>query len=248
MTKQEALSAPKKEKQHNRQNYQRILETILQANAGERPRLLLHACCAPCSSYVLEYLSQYFAITILFYNPNISTEAEYQKRAEELVRLIREMGLSEKIAVLVPPYDHKVFLAAAKGLEREPERGARCLKCYELRLLETARVAAACKEEAVLDDAAFLERLRGAALFGGAQANAAQAVMDGFDYICTTLTISPLKDAEVLNEIGARVAEQYGQTYLPSDFKKKGGYQRSVELSQLHNLYRQNFCGCEFSR
>lgn len=204
--------------QVQKQNYQRMLENILEKHAGERPRLLLHACCAPCSSYVLEYLSHYFEITIFFYNPNIATEEEYVKRGAELKRLILEMGL-EGIRVVVPEYDHSVFLKAAQGLEREPERGARCEQCFRLRLAATAAY--------------------GAKVSG---------IEGGFDYICTTLTISPLKDAALLNLIGEQVAEQYGQAYLPSDFKKKGGYQRSVALSHEYNLYRQNYCGCEFSR
>lgn len=200
--------------QKNKVNYQHVMEKVLEANAGQHPRLFLHACCAPCSSYVMEYLSQYFDITIFFYNPNIATETEYMKRAEELKRLIQEMKLD--ISVIIPEYRHKDFLEIARGLEQEPERGKRCKLCYRLRLEATAQAAKAQKEKP-------------------------------YDYICTTLSISPLKDAEALNEIGVQIAEQAGLVYLPSDFKKKGGYQRSLVLSKEHALYRQNYCGCEFS-
>ncbi len=198
----------------NKENYQRKLDEVIKQNAGRKPKLLLHSCCAPCSSAVLEYLSRYFRITLFYYNPNIATKAEFDKRAAELQRLVREMPLPEEIPVIVPPYDHKEFLEIAKGLEDAPERGARCLKCYEERLERTA-------EEAEGKD---------------------------YDYFCTTLTISPLKSAEALNEIGMRTAAAHNLVFLPSDFKKRGGYQRSVELSGVYALYRQNYCGCEFSK
>ena len=204
----------------NKVNYQRLLEEIIRDNAGKRPRLLLHSCCAPCSSAVLAYLSEYFRITLFYYNPNISTEAEFMHRAEELRRLVCEMGLS-KIEVRVQEYCHQEFLDIAKGLEQEPERGARCVKCFHQRLTRTA-------EEMQEWNTAHPE--------------------EAFDYFCTTLTISPLKDAQLLNRIGMQLAEQYGLRFLPSDFKKKGGYQRSIELSRQYALYRQNFCGCEFSQ
>ena len=176
----------------NKRNYQRELEQLISGiEPGHVPSLLLHACCAPCSSYCLEYLSQYFSITVLFYNPNISPAAEYQKRVDEIKRLI-----------------------SVKGLENEPEGGKRCHVCYELRLHEAAVVA---KEL-------------------------------GYDYFTTTLSISPLKDADKLNEIGKKLSDEYAISYLYSDFKKKNGYKRSIELSKEYKLYRQNFCGCVFSK
>ncbi len=204
----------------NKINYQRLLEEIIRKNADVKPRLLLHSCCAPCSSAVLAYLSEYFRITLLYYNPNISTEAEFKHRATELRRLVKEMELSE-IEVRVPAYCHQEFLDIARGLEREPERGARCVKCFHQRLERTAREMQ--------------------------EWNTAHP-SESFDYFCTTLTISPLKDAQLLNRIGMQLALQYGLQFLPSDFKKKGGYQRSIELSRQYALYRQNFCGCEFSQ
>ncbi len=204
----------------NKINYQRLLEEIIRENAGEKPRLLLHSCCAPCSSAVLAYLSEYFRITLLYYNPNISSAAEFDHRAAELRRLVKEMGLSD-IDVLVPPYCHQEFLDIAKGLEEEPERGRRCVKCFHQRLERTAREMKEWNE-------------------GHPEA--------AFSYFCTTLTISPLKDAQLLNRLGMQIAAQYALRFLPSDFKKKGGYQRSIELSRQYALYRQNFCGCEFSQ
>lgn len=179
-----------------------------------------HSCCAPCSSYVLEYLRQYFDITVLYYNPNITEREEYEKRAAEQKRLIREMNeeadgdCKNRILVEEGRYDPERFWQAAKGLELVPEGGERCFKCYEIRLRETARIA---REQ-------------------------------GFDYFTTTLTISPLKNADKLNEIGNRLAEEYGVAFLPSDFKKKNGYKRSVELSEKYGLYRQDYCGCVFSK
>ncbi len=183
-----------------------------------RPRLLLHSCCAPCSSYCIEYLSHYFEITLLYYNPNISPSEEYDKRVAELIRLCKEMeergGLGSPVHVLEGRYEPEVFEDMATGLENLPEGGGRCYKCYELRMREAAREAA-----------------------------------DGkFDFFTTTLSISPLKNADWINEIGERLAEEFGVPHLPSDFKKKGGYQRSVALSKEYDLYRQNFCGCRFSR
>ena len=213
--------------QKNRINYQKELEKLLASleaerisGNGKKKRLLLHACCAPCSSYVLEYLRQYFDITVLYYNPNITEREEYEKRAAEQKRLIREMNeeadgdCKNRILVEEGRYDPERFLAAAKGLELVPEGGERCFKCYEIRLRETARIA---REQ-------------------------------GFDYFTTTLTISPLKNADKLNEIGNRLAEEYGVAFLPSDFKKKNGYKRSVELSEKYGLYRQDYCGCVFSK
>lgn len=203
----------------NRRNYQRELDRLLNmidgtaAADGRVPRLLLHACCAPCSSYVMEYLSRYFAITVLFYNPNIYPPGEYEKRVKEEERLIGEMDFLHPVSFQAAPYEPEEFYRAVKGLEREAEGGARCEKCYELRLRKTAEAA---KE-------------------------------GGFDYFTTSLTISPLKPAEKLNEIGGRLGAEYGVAYLYSDFKKKNGYARSVQLSAEHNLYRQDYCGCVYS-
>lgn len=197
-------------------NYQLTLDkTIEEINeTGARKRLLLQACCAPCSSYVLEYLSEYFDITLLFYNPNISPESEYFFRAEELKRLCSELPLTAKPKIIVCDYDNAPFLKMSKGLENLPEGGERCFLCYRLRLEETAKYA---KEK-------------------------------NFDYFCTTLSISPHKNAEKLNEIGGELSEKYGVKYLYSDFKKKNGYKRSIELSKEYNLYRQNYCGCIYSK
>ena len=178
------------------------------------PKLLLHACCAPCSSYCLEYLSQYFEITVLYFNPNISDKEEYEYRLNEEKRLISLMNFKNPVNMIDGEYEPKDFFNAVKGLEREPEGGKRCEKCFRLRLEETAKKA---KEL-------------------------------GFDYFTTTLTISPLKNAQLLNQIGEEYAKQYGVNWLYSDFKKKEGYKRSIVLSQQYDLYRQNFCGCVYSR
>ena len=200
----------------NQINYQKELDkTIARLQAENRiPTLLLHACCAPCSSYVLEYLSRYFQITVLYYNPNISPRAEYDTRAEELKRLIGEMEFIHPVKLLVGEYEPEKFYSMAKGMEELPEGGERCFRCYEQRLRYTAGLA---KEQ-------------------------------GFDYFTTTLSISPLKNAAKLNEIGAKLAVEFGVEYLLSDFKKKNGYKRSVELSGEHGLYRQDYCGCVFSK
>ena len=182
--------------------------------AGTKPRLLLQACCAPCSSYTLEYIARYFDVTLLFYNPNISPESEYDFRAAELRRFLAAHPACGEVKLTVPPYDSAPFFAIAKGLEGEPERGARCMLCYRLRLTETAKAA---KE-------------------------------GGYDYFCTTLSISPHKDAAALNAIGGELAETYGVPYLFSDFKKKGGYARSIALSKEYDLYRQDYCGCAYSK
>ena len=201
----------------NARNYQRELDRILERLTAP-PRLLLHSCCAPCSSYVLEYLRQYFEITVFYYNPNISMETEYRKRVAEQKRLIaacNEMvGSGYPIAVVEGDYEPEVFYAAAKGKEQCPEGGERCLACYELRLRKTAELA----------------------------------VQSGQDYFATTLTISPLKNAAKLNAIGERLAEEYRIPWLPCDFKKKNGYKRSIELSAEYGLYRQNYCGCVYSQ
>lgn len=197
----------------NKINYQKELDQIIEqvTAEGRRPTLLLHSCCAPCSSYCLEYLSRYFTITVFYYNPNITDEEEYRRRVEEQKRLIGEMG---GISFLEGPYDRESFYELARGLEEVPEGGERCFRCYALRL-----------EKAV-----------------------AEAKKGDFDYVTTTLTISPMKNAQKLNEIGMEAARKTGQEWLPSDFKKKNGYRRSVELSAQYGLYRQNYCGCEFSK
>lgn len=198
------------------ENYQLKLDKELERITadGRTPRLLLHVCCAPCSSYVLEYLSRYFDITACFYNPNISPKSEYDYRAQELIRLTQEIPLSRPVLCRISDYDPVAFAAIAKGLESEPEGGERCTACYRLRLTETAKIAAS----------------------------------EGFDYFTTTLSISPLKDAVRLNAIGGELSQQYGVPYLYSDFKKREGYKRSIQLSAEHNLYRQDYCGCAFSK
>ena len=179
---------------------------------GEKPRLLLHACCAPCSSYTLEYIHSFFNIILYFYNPNIAPQEEYSYRHSELLRLVKEMRLD--IPVICEEYAPQPFYDLAKGLETLPERGQRCRKCIELRLRSTALKA---KEL-------------------------------GCDYFTTTLTISPHKDAPFINQCGRALAEELGVPYLFSDFKKHEGYKRSIELSKIHNLYRQDYCGCIYSK
>ena len=200
----------------NKINYQKILDrTIEEIVKDEKvPKLLLHSCCAPCSSYCLEYLSNYFEITVYYYNPNITMADEYEKRAEELKRLVEQMPFKNPVHYCVGPYEPEKFFQIAKGYEHVKEGGERCFRCYEQRLEETARVA---KEK-------------------------------GFDYFTTTLSISPLKNAQKLNEIGKAMSDAYGVSYLFSDFKKKNGYKRSVELSEVYHLYRQNYCGCIYSK
>lgn len=197
-----------------KENYQKKLDCIIEGLQGTKPSLLLHSCCAPCSSYVLEYLSKYFQITVYYYNPNIDSREEYEKRSEEQERLISEMEFPEEVIFIKEEFRPEEFYQAVKGYEKEPEGGERCLKCYWLRLTEAAKKA---KEL-------------------------------GSDYFTTTLTISPLKNAQWLNEIGQELEKKYQVKFLPSDFKKKNGYKRSVELSQMFGLYRQSFCGCIFSK
>ncbi len=180
----------------------------------DKERLLLHACCAPCSSYVLEYLENKYDITVFYYNPNITEEAEYNKRVSEITRFIHEAPFAKNVKLVEGKYEPELFFEISKGLENEPERGKRCYKCYELRMDEAARYA---KEH-------------------------------GFDLYTTTLSISPHKNADWLNEIGNRLSEKYKIDYLYSNFKKNNGYSRSIELSKEFNLYRQNYCGCVFSR
>lgn len=198
------------------ENYQKKLDAVLAdlVKGGSRPRLLLHVCCAPCSSYVLEYLNKYFDITAYFYNPNISPESEYDYRAQELVRLTCEMPLGNTVFCRIEKYEPAPFTAISKGFENEPEGGARCTACYRLRLEKTAKFAA----------------------------------KEGYDYFTTTLSISPLKDAVRLNTIGGKLAEKYSVPYLYSDFKKREGYKRSIQLSAEYDLYRQDYCGCAYSK
>lgn len=200
----------------NNINYQKVLEKIIKKLQIEEitPSLLLHSCCAPCSSYVLEYLSEYFKITVLYYNPNIFPLEEYKYRIEEQRRLIDSLPAKSPISFIPTEYEPEKFYEAVKGYENIPEGGERCFKCYELRLREAALYAR-----------------RG-----------------DFDYFTTTLSISPLKKADKLNEIGLRLEKEYGVKYLCSDFKKKNGYKRSVELSAEYGLYRQEYCGCVFSK
>lgn len=197
-------------------NYAKELEQLIQKlqQEGKVPRLLLHACCAPCSSAVLEYLSQYFAITLLYYNPNIAPLEEYQKREAELRRLVSQMKFTHPVELLPCQYDGQAFVQAARGLEGEPEGGKRCEVCFRLRLRYAAQEAA---------------RLR-------------------FDYYTTTLSISPMKNAPLLNQLGEEIGREFGVAHLPSDFKKKDGYKRSVQLSKEYDLYRQDYCGCAFSK
>lgn len=200
----------------NKINYQLMLDKITAKNEGEDilPSLLLHSCCAPCSSYTIEYLSKYFSVTILYYNPNISDKDEYEKRKAEQIRLINSMPLQGKVSFMDCDYNSSEFFDIARGYEDCCEGGERCFRCYRLRLEKTARLA---KE-------------------------------NNFDYFCTTLTISPLKSSQKINEIGFELEKEYNIRWLPSDFKKREGYKRSIELSKEYNLYRQNYCGCIYSK
>lgn len=197
-------------------NYSKQLDKIIEdlENSGEKPTLLLHACCAPCSSYVLEYLSRHFLVTVLYYNPNISPKSEYDKRLAELERLVAAMPFENPVKILPCEYDGEAFKEIAKGYENVPEGGERCMRCFRLRLQKTAELA---------------KQL-------------------GFDYFTTTLSISPLKNAAALNTIGEEIAQNVGVAHLPADFKKKEGYKRSLQLSQEYNLYRQDYCGCVYSK
>lgn len=197
-------------------NYQLKLEEIIEQNKNIKkvPTLLLHSCCAPCSSYCLEYLSNFFKITIFYYNPNITEKDEYLKRVAEQRRLIKELPCKYEIKFLEGNYNPDLFFNISKGLELEPERGSRCSKCYELRMRETANIA---------------KKLE-------------------FDYFATTLTLSPYKNSNKVNEIGEKLEKELNIKYLYSDFKKKNGYKRSIELSKTYNLYRQDYCGCIYSK
>lgn len=197
-------------------NYQKILDKKLEEllASNEVPSLLLHSCCAPCSSYVLEYLSKFFNITVFYYNPNIHPELEYRKRVEEQKEFIEKLPVKRKINFIEGKYLPEEFFDISKGLEEEREGGIRCFKCYELRLKEAAKKA---KEL-------------------------------NFDYFTTVLSISPHKNAEKINEIGEKISQEFGVKFLNSDFKKKNGYKRSIELSKDYNLYRQDYCGCVYSQ
>lgn len=200
----------------NKINYQKWLDKTIeeQEKEGKVPTLLLHSCCAPCSSYCIEYLSQYFKVTIFYYNPNITEETEYRKRVEEQKRFIKQFQTKYPVSFIEGDYNPQCFFESAKGYENAPEGGERCFRCYELRLREAGRVAKEGK----------------------------------FDYFTTTLSISPLKNAQKLNEIGERLSKEWDVSYLYSDFKKKEGYKRSIALSAEYDLYRQDYCGCIFSK
>ena len=193
----------------NKVNFDKLM--LEELKEGAHKTLLLHSCCAPCSSYCLEEVAKSLKTTIFYYNPNLDTEAEYEKRKAEQKRLLKETGLAEFLDCDYSPED---FLSIASGYEGEKEGGARCERCFRLRLSRTAQ----------------------------------EAKRGGYDYFGTTLTVSPLKNAGLINEIGFELEREYGVRYLPSDFKKRGGYLRSIELSKEHNLYRQDYCGCKFSK
>ena len=197
-------------------NYQKELDKIIldMQRDEQKKTLLLHSCCAPCSSYVLEYLSNFFDITVYYYNPNIYPDQEFVRRVEEQKKFIENFKAKNSISFIKGEYQKEIFYSISKGLEDENEGGERCTRCYELRLRETAIKAKEGK----------------------------------FDYFTTTLSISPHKDAQRLNSIGKILEEEYGVKYLYSDFKKKEGFKRSIELSKIYGLYRQNYCGCVFSK
>lgn len=192
-----------------KRNYQLDTDTIISGLGEKRPGLLLQCCCGPCGSYVLEYLSRHFEVTALFYNPNIYPAGEHDKRLFWLKKVLESNGAG----IMDCNYEPEKFDLAARGLENEPEGGARCTECFRLRLRETAR----------------------------------RAKEGGFDYFCTTLTVSPYKDAERINALGLELEKESGVKWLPSDFKKREGYKRSIELSRSMGLYRQAYCGCRFS-
>ena len=194
-------------------NYNILMEEEIEKIGDRVPKLLLHACCAPCSSSCIERLSNFFEITIFYYNPNISNEEEYLKRLEEVKRFVSEFKTKYEVKVIDGRYDPNEFFEIAKGLENEPERGARCYKCYKLRMEETFKFAS----------------------------------KHDYDYVATTLTLSPYKKTDWINKIGEELNNKYSTTYLYSDFKKKNGYKRSIELSKEYNLYRQDYCGCIYS-
>lgn len=198
----------------NKVNYQKKMNEIISGFGDRMPTLLLHACCAPCLSSVLEQLSPKFRITVFYYNPNISPEDEYKKRLAEVKRLLGELPQKNPAQFIEGRYNTRQFLELARGREQEPEGGSRCRDCYRMRLAETAKFAMA----------------------------------GAYDFFATTLSVSPYKNVRQLNEIGEELGREYGVAYLPSDFKKNGGYQRSIELSRVYGLYRQDWCGCVYSR
>lgn len=199
----------------NKINYQLRLDNEIEKIKAQDsvPTLLLHSCCGPCSSYVLEYLSSFFKVTVLYFNPNIYPAEEYEHRLSEQRKIISLLPAEHKVGILECEYDHSEFTEAAKGLESAPEGGSRCERCFYLRLERTAKEAKA----------------------------------HNFDYFTTTLSVSPHKNSQILNRIGEELAEKYSIKHLPADFKKREGYKRSIELSKQYDLYRQNYCGCEFS-
>ena len=197
----------------NRRNYQRELERLIQKLNGTRPKVLLHSCCGPCSSSVLEFLTEYFELSILWYNPNVYPEAEFEKRLATQTEVLRKMGFADKVKLVPTAWSSEDYYAVVPGLENEPEGGKRCTECFRLRLRKTAQLAKTM----------------------------------GYDYFCTTLTVSRHKDAVRINDIAEKIAEEEGIKWLPSDFKKKDGENRSVELSEKLGIYRQLYCGCEFS-
>lgn len=197
----------------NRRNYMKELDRIIQKRGKKLPRVLLHSCCGPCSSAVLEYLTQYFDITLLWYNPNIYPQAEFDRRFRTQVELIEKMGLADRVSVLAEPRKSEDYYARIRGLEDEPEGGKRCAECFRLRLTECARLAK----------------------------------HYGYDYFCSTLTLSRHKDADLINTLGEEIGRAVGVSWLPSDFKKRDGENRSIELCEQYNVYRQLYCGCEFS-
>ncbi len=200
----------------NKKNYQLELENLIKTfeRDGIVPSLFLHSCCAPCSSYCIEYLSQYFHVTVFYYNPNIYPDEEYYHRVKEQQEFIKKFPTKYPVNFIEGDFEKdRFYLEVAAGLENEQERGRRCVKCFDLRLRETAKRAKA----------------------------------EGFDYFCTTLTISPMKDAVLLNELGVKIGTEIGIPFLPSDFKKKNGYLRSCEISKEYDMYRQDYCGCEYS-
>ena len=197
----------------NKRNYSRELDRVIQKRGSRMPRVLLHSCCGPCSSSVLEYLTQYFEVMLLWYNPNLYPESEFEKRFRAQTEIIEKMGLADRVTILAEPWKHEEYLRRAENLADEPEGGKRCEECFRLRLLECGRLAA----------------------------------RYGCEYFCTTLTVSRHKDAELINRLGEEIGRAVGVPWLPSDFKKRGGEDRSQQLAEQYGIYRQKYCGCEFS-
>ena len=194
-------------------NYAKELDRIIAKNPKRRPRVLLHSCCGPCSGSVLEYLTKYFDVTLLWYNPNLHPQAEFDRRFQAQIEIIEKMGLTEEVSVLAEPWKSEDYKSRVKGLEEEPEGGRRCTECFRLRLMECARLAK----------------------------------HYNYDYFCTTLTVSRHKDAVRINALGEELGKAFGVSWLPSDFKKRDGENRSQELAEKHGIYRQLYCGCEYS-